>query len=146
MRNTIATFCFSTGYNVDGKLQARSAGSGREAPTGVGTRWERRRHQWSCRQGKQNWNKTVVKLNSIERILTSDFFFFLLFKLLSFLNMKNWPEALIHWPGTAAREPGSSSSLMGKCPEGWWEKESKKDELLMPRLTPVTPIPSESVG
>lgn len=30
------------------------------------------------------------------------------------------------------------------CPKGWWENESKKDELPMPRLTPVTPMPRES--
>lgn len=34
---------------------------------------------------------------------------------------------------------------MGEWPRGWWENESKKDELLMPRLMPVTPIPRESV-
>lgn len=51
---------------------------------------------------------------------------------------------LIYWPGTGACGSGSSSSLMGECPKGWWENESKKDELLMPRLMPVTPIPRES--
>lgn len=49
-------------------------------------------------------------------------------------------------PGPGGRGSGSSSSLMGKCPRGWGEKESKKDELLMPRLTPVTPMPRESAG
>ncbi len=53
--------------------------------------------------------------------------------------------ALIYWPGTEFCGSGSSSSLMGKCPKGWWE-ESKKDELLMPRLMPVTPIPRASGG
>lgn len=49
-------------------------------------------------------------------------------------------------PGPGGRGSGSSSSLMGKCPRGWREEESKKDELLMPRLTPVTPMPRESAG
>lgn len=50
-------------------------------------------------------------------------------------------------PGPGGRGSGSSSSsLMGKCPRGWGEKESKKDKLLMPRLTPVTPMPRESAG
>ncbi len=33
---------------------------------------------------------------------------------------------------------------MGKWPRGWWENESTKEELLMPKLIPVTPIPRES--
>lgn len=64
MRNTIATFAFKiivffyqarfpTGPDVDSKLQAGSAGSGWEAPTGVGPRWERRRHHCSCKKEKK---------------------------------------------------------------------------------------------
>lgn len=53
-------------------------------------------------------------------------------------------SSLKHLPGGWAFASDSSSCSMGKWPRGWWENESMKEELLMPKLIPVTPIPRES--
>lgn len=101
-------------------LRGRSTGSGWDASAVVSAQWGRHGHHRSCEE--KNFHKEQPTLRVLEVSSAADF----------------------SWPGPGTCGSGSSSSWMGMCPKGWWENESKKDELVMPRLTPVTPMPRES--